>query len=66
MLPYISHIGICRPKGRGFWTFLVFAHFGLESGVVFEGTTGVYRFNGPFCRDGGHIELIRFIEYWDA
>ena len=29
-----------------------FAHFGLQSGLVFEGTTGVYeriyRFNGPF------------------
>ena len=27
------------------WTFLVwkhFAHFGLESGMVFEGTTGSY------------------------
>ena len=38
-----------RPKGYGFWAFLVlktghihFAHFGLESGVVFEGTAGVY------------------------
>ena len=30
-------------------SFRVFAHFGLESGVVFKGTTGVYehiyRFN---------------------
>ena len=43
VLPYISHIGMCRPKGHGF------AHFGLESGMVYEGTTGVferiYRFN---------------------
>ena len=40
VLPYISHIGMCRLK---------FAHFGLESGMVFERTTGVYeriyRFN---------------------
>ena len=36
-----------RPKGYGFWVFglktgIHFAHFGLESSVVFEGTTGVY------------------------
>ena len=33
------------PQGKGFWAFLVwkhFTHFGLESGMVFEGTTGVY------------------------
>ena len=48
-LPYISHIGMCRPKGYAFWAFLVckrvyinFAHFGLELGMVFEGTMGVY------------------------
>ena len=40
---------MCRPKGWGFGAFLVwkqvyihFAHFGLESVMVFEGTTGVY------------------------
>ena len=44
VLPYISHIGMCRP--------IHFAHFGLESGMVCKGierTTGVYeriyRFN---------------------
>ena len=40
VLPYISHIGK---------TGIHFAHFGLESGMVFEGSTGVYeriyRFN---------------------
>ena len=44
-----------RPKGYGFLapfglkTGIDFAHFGLESGMVFEGTTGayerIYRFN---------------------
>ena len=45
-----------------------FAYFDLQSGLVFEGTTGVYeriyRFNGPFYRYGGHIESIRFNEYY--
>ena len=55
VLYYISYIGMCRPIGLGFCAVLVlktgihFAHFGLESGMVFEGTTGVYeriyRFN---------------------
>ena len=44
VLPYIIHKGICAaPKGRVlelFWS--EFAHFGVESGMVFEGTTGVY------------------------
>ena len=36
------------PQRAGFWglfglkTGIHFAHFGLESGMVFEGTTGVY------------------------
>ena len=48
ILPYISHdIGMCRPKGYGFWVILVytgidFAHFGLESGIAFEGPTVMY------------------------
>ena len=48
ILPYISHIGMCRPTGEGFLrrfglkTGIDFAYFGLESGMVFEGTTGVY------------------------
>ena len=59
LLPYMSDIGMCpppppAPKGRvsaPFWseTGTHFAHFGLESGMLFEGTTGVYersyRFN---------------------
>ena len=45
---------MCRPIAKGFGLFglktgLEFAHFGLESGMVFEGTRGVYeriyRFN---------------------
>ena len=47
---------MCCPVGWGFCAvfglktgLIHFAHFGLESGVVFEGTTGVYeriyRFN---------------------
>ena len=48
VLPYISHmaIGICAaPSGRvfaPFWsakTGIHFVHFGLESGMLFEGTT---------------------------
>ena len=39
VLPYISHIGMCRSKDYGFC-----AIFGLKTGkgMVFEGTTGVY------------------------
>ena len=39
---------MCRPKRVGFLTRfglktgIDFAHFGLELGMVFEGTTGVY------------------------
>ena len=41
-LPYISHIGVCCPKEYGFLrrfglkTGIDFAHFGLESGIVFR------------------------------
>ena len=45
----VNTVDMYRPKGYGFWAFLVlktghihFAHFGLELGVVFEGTAGVY------------------------
>ena len=49
-LPYISHIGMCRPEGYifvsrfGLKTGIHFAHFVLESGIVFDGTTGVILF----------------------
>ena len=53
--PYISYIGMCRPIGVGFLrlfgpeTGIAFAHIGLESGMAFEGSTGmyerIYRFN---------------------
>ena len=39
---------MCHCKGYGFWAFLSengyihFAHFGLESGMVYEGSTKVY------------------------
>ena len=41
-------MGMCRPKGYGLFFLhrfglksgIHFAHFGLESDVVFEGTTG--------------------------
>ena len=39
---------MCRAKGEGFLprfslkTVIDFAHFGLESGMVFEGTMGTY------------------------
>ena len=41
-LPYVSHVGMCRPKEYGFLrrfgltTGIDFAHFGLESGIVFR------------------------------
>ena len=42
-----QRIGSLRPFGLK--TGIHFAHFGLESGMVFEGTTGlyerIYRFN---------------------
>ena len=37
VLPYISCRGMCRPKEYGF-----LHHSGLESGMVFEETAGVY------------------------
>ena len=57
VLPYISQKGTCRPKRVGFLTRfglktgIDFAHFGLELGMVFEGTTGVYeRMYGFNCK----------------
>lgn len=42
VLHYISHIGMCCPKGRGFGAVLArnkyFVHFGFKSGMVFEGS----------------------------
>ena len=45
VLPYLS----CEPRHRegflhrfGLKTGIHFAHFALESGMVFEGTTGLY------------------------
>ena len=42
----VNTVDMYRPKGYGFWAFLGlktgnihFAHFGLESGMVFEGST---------------------------
>ena len=43
VLPYISHIGMCRPKGLGFLRRFGLkkgtdsVHFSLESGMVLEG-----------------------------
>ena len=56
VFPFIGHIGMCRPHRIGFLhcfdlkrVYTVLAHFGLELGMVFEGTTGeyerIYRFN---------------------
>ena len=39
-LPYISHIGMCRPKGKNFSLFWSENGYRLESGIVFEGATG--------------------------
>ena len=43
-ISHIDHIGMRRPKGRVFAPFWSkdFVLFGLESGMVFKGTTGVY------------------------
>ena len=52
--PFLSHMVCAAPKGvifgpLGLKTGIDFAHFGLESDMVFEGTTGaherIYRFN---------------------
>ena len=41
--PLYKPYRLWRPKGRfGLKTVIDFAHFSLESGMVFEGTTGVY------------------------
>ena len=48
VLSYTSYIGMYRPIGQGFLgrfgleTGIHFAHYDLESVMVFEGTTGVY------------------------
>ena len=50
VFPYIGHIGMCRPHRIGFLrhfglkTGIHLAHFGLELGMVFKGTT-IYSFN---------------------
>ena len=65
-LPYITHIGMCRPRRIyiyfsrfGLKTGLHFAHFGLESGIVFDGTTGVYEricyFSSEMNTDKGRV-----------
>ena len=46
LLPYISYIGMCHPKGYGWYglkTDIDFDHYGLKSGMVFKGTTGAYK-----------------------
>ena len=51
VLPYICHIGNVPPYGVGVFglkTGIHFAHFGLESGTVFEGATGAYERIYPF------------------
>ena len=48
VFPYISHIDYDAPKAVGFLgrfglkRGIDFAHLSLGSGMVFEGTTGVY------------------------
>ena len=65
VLPYINHIGMCRPYRVGFLrrfglkTGIDFADFGLESGMVSEGATGVYeriyRCNSKWVREEREI-----------
>ena len=45
VVPYISHIAMCLGfLGRfGLETGKNFAHFGLESGMVYKGTTVLYQ-----------------------
>ena len=57
VLPHISYIGMCHSIGKDFCSVLAWKHFphlGLESGMVFEGTTGkyerIYRFNSEWVR----------------
>ena len=43
ILPHTGDTVLCRPWDMvGIKTGIYFAHFGLESGMVFEGATGVY------------------------
>ena len=48
LFPYIGHIRMCDPHRIGFLCHfglkmgIHLAHFGVESGMVFVGTTGVY------------------------
>ena len=51
VLPHISYIGMCRCAAQRVWflshfglkTGIDFDHHGLKSGMVFKGTTGVYK-----------------------
>ena len=46
VVPYISHIGVGESRVLGPFclkTGIHFAHFGLESGMVFQATTGAYK-----------------------
>ena len=43
VLPYISYMGMCRPKGYDFW-----AVFGLKTGTGFDRTTRAYKRNCLF------------------
>ena len=70
-LPYISHIGMCRPEGYifvsrfGLKTSIHFAHFVLESGIVFDGTTGVILFwVFWFCFEFCDSILVFAILFW--
>ena len=54
VLPYISYIVMYAPsvgflRRFGLKTGIHFAHFRLESSMVFEGTTGVYERIYGFC-----------------
>ena len=62
LLPFISYIGMCRHEGRVFAPFWSENGFGLESGMVFEGTTGqyerIYRFNSKCVSMDFHCRVI--------
>ena len=71
ILPYISHIGQYVPPQRvgflrsfGLKTGIDVDHFGLESGMVFKGTTGVYEriscFNSKWVRKNRNSFLLLF------
>ena len=57
ILSYISHIGMCRRVLWPFWSGIHFANFSLESGIVWEATTGAHESIYSFRERNRHMRI---------